>query len=324
MFWFFTASFFQVTTWVNGSVIYMWMNLIVLSFGLLYFRHFLEISGTAQSGAGVGCAVNTSRNTESGSSAGSASDRSISQQKNGLPILRMAGLFLYGLCAGASIENALCVLAVGLILYFFWSVKNRKRIGADYWAGMIGAAIGGLIMLLAPGSQERAAVVKAASETGNFLIDYSHRIGRETYYGMRYLLVPLAIALFLYLAAGGRKNRADQERGHVRFFFLSAFIGLYVMTFSCAWATRVLQFPLAVLIIAAGRSLVLLRAQLSTERRRGLQKAAAIAGAVLLLYVLIECVTGLIASRASGVPFDRVMMYTFQGEPNLMPGNGAE
>lgn len=300
MLWFFTASFYQVTIWVNGSIIYMWMHLIVLRFGLIYFRRYIELSNY----------------------------NLISQENQSRLkfILKIIGMFLFGFLAGLSMEPAMCTMAVGLILYSFWNIQKKYKIDYFYMSGIVGAFIGGCLLLFSPGSRERAEIVGQTSENIGIIMTYAYRIVRETYYGMRYLLIPISIFVFLLIISKSISDKVDYKKTYSLLMIVFAIISIYVMTFSAGWATRVLQFPLAILIIASGRQYVAIKNILDEHTRAAIRRAGVIAGGVMLVFVCLECATGLLASRQTGgqEPFDRVTVYTYQGEPSVIPGNGIE
>ena len=43
--WFFMPDFSEVVTWITGTVTYLWTNLIILIFGIMYYKAYCDVSG---------------------------------------------------------------------------------------------------------------------------------------------------------------------------------------------------------------------------------------------------------------------------------------
>ncbi|MBQ9334758.1 MAG: hypothetical protein IJS12_10540 [Lachnospiraceae bacterium] len=214
--WFFMPAFAEVVTWTTGCITYLWMNTVVLGFGLIYYRDYAGYSDKDESPG------------------------SVSQT-----ILRFVLMVLLGFCAGLSTETGACTLVFALFLYVCRAVRGHHKIRADRIAGIVSALVGFAVLMLAPGNRVRATVSATASENASFVSIYSFRIARESFYALMYLLIPAAICVGVYLW------RSEIEvRMNMLLFGVLALVSVFVLTFSAGFADRVFQFPILMLAVA--------------------------------------------------------------------------
>lgn len=152
--WLALPDFGQSCLWLTGSINYMWTVFAALCF-LLPYR---------ADAAGRGRAW-----------------------------LRVPGMFLLGVLAGWSGENACISAAVGVVLL----LARRRLLGlgvrAWHWAGLAGFLAGAAALFLAP-----AQALKADNMGGlGGLSTWISRIPSVSYHALKYLWLPLAIGLVL-------------------------------------------------------------------------------------------------------------------------------
>lgn len=310
--WFFMPDFMEVVTWTTGSITYLWMNTVIVIFGLLYYSDYLNGTGNA----GENGTVNgTSRS----------------------PLYIAGGVITYlllGLCAGLSDEAGACTLIFALLLYTAGMIISKRKIHIEKWAGIISCLAGFAILMLSPGNRIRIAASRESSGEGaSFVMTYVHRIGRETFYTLMFMTIPFAIWLALYLISEKKKINVKHVIGDVLsggpcIFILFAFAGIYVMTFPSGFANRIYQFPL--IMICIGTAMVLERIQAAYG---GMAIFVSIKGAlcvfmfILMLAALCEVVAGSLFGTQAGSFFDRQMMYYHIDDHSvdgLLPGNGIQ
>ncbi|MBQ8945660.1 MAG: hypothetical protein IJ058_13925 [Lachnospiraceae bacterium] len=307
--WFFMPDFEGVVTWTTGTVTYLWMNLIILVFGLWYYRDYLYKIGRLNPDV--------------------THDDMASGWKR---TAGFAGYACLGLCAGMSDEAGACALMLGLALYVFILLKRHKPIEPAKWIGIFSCAAGFGLLMLAPGNRVRSAAASGAAEAGASLISVGlHRVGRETFYTLLYLTIPVAICLILWVLAEKKKLRlasmiTDISAGGTFMYLALAFVSIYVMTFASGFADRIFQFPLLMITIAAGISLVrLISGATDGKMDKTVRTAVEIAVLLLLIMVLTEVTAGTLYACQSGTFFDRKMLlYRIDdlAVDGLMPGNG--
>lgn len=307
--WFFMPDFMEVVTWMTGSITYLWMNVVILGFGYIYYADMF----------GVGTNV-----TEKDGKYGALWKKAIC----------VIGLSCFGLCAGWSDESGACTLMVALFLYVVGRIRNKRAISADKWARIIFAIIGFGMLMLAPGNRIRIADAQGQAETGVSLAGILvHRLGRETFYSVLYLTIPIAICAFVYFM--NKEGRVtvrdvfnDWLNGGVPFFAFLAFISIYVMTFSAGFADRIFQFPFIMISVGFGIALSgFFKAHINVMWQMRIQRAAWIAIILLMILVLAEVTAGTLYSAQAGTFFDRRMFYYHINDAiidGLLPGNGIQ
>jgi len=192
--WFLTPVFGQNCLWLIGSCNYLWTTFIMLLFLCVY-----KFS--------------------------SSSNHSI---------LKVIGLFLFGVIAGWTNENT----AVGLIviitgLLFLEKYKTKGKIAKWKLSGLCGSMIGFLLLILAPGNFKRA---DRFAEEGALIVRWVKRFLMITEQGIDCLL-PLIIGLVVLITILFYYKK--KIKGEVFVYLLGAFLSIYAMVLSPGFADRI-------------------------------------------------------------------------------------
>ena len=297
MLWFFMPDFAEVVTWITGSATYLWTNLVILVFGLLYYRYYCECGADGKTSNGSGNVVLVS-------------------------ILYV----VLGFLAGLSNEAGACTILAALAIFAFAMIREMRKLQIYQILGAAAAAAGAALLILAPGNSVRI----EASESANagFLMKYLFRIGREGFYSVMFLAVPVVIGIAVYLYSM-YTNHATKRFGIELIFYVLAFISIFVMTFSAGFANRIFQLPLLLICIGFASSL---RRILDSNRHQSssadvaaapLYKSLSVAIALLTMVALFEVVAGTIYSAGKDSFFDRQMIYYhIYDTEGVLSGNG--
>lgn len=303
--WFFVPNFSGVVTWLTGSITYLWMNCLVMICGLLYYSNFIHVNDA---------------------------DNDI--KKKDVNIIKIMGYIFIGFCAGCSSETSACTLIFALFLYVMYCFRHNKKMFLHEWCGIVFVIIGFLILMLAPGNYERVAYVKSVSESANWLFNYIFRIGRETFYTLRFMTIPLATEWALFCVSRRSCKIKMKEalyeimQGKELFFLILSFVSIYVMTFSAGFAIRIFQFSSIMLFISMGISICKVYDMFYSKSEIVFSLAYKVFSKfllVLLLFVLVEIITGTLYVRQSGSFFEREMYYYYINDKttsDLLSGNG--
>lgn len=286
--WFLAPDFHETTLWLTGSITYMWENCIVLLFGYYYYKKYILISN--------------SQKTEHANIT-----------------ITCVGMTILGFLAGFSAEASSCALMFGLLVYAIWAYKTHNNPNVIDWCGAIGAILGWACLIFAPGNFARSEYVSNQFESSNIIFNYMWRIVRETYYGARFLFVPLAIAVVIGVIARHNNNSKNKDV----ILYIISFISIYVMTFSNAFAWRIFQFPFFILTIIIARNSMTLLNKIKNEDHNIIKKAVFSGMSILYLLAIIEITFGAVTYKVTGQPFDRQTIYYAIGEQGIFPGNGA-
>lgn len=296
--WLFTPSFGGLYLWMTGSVTYLWFMVPVLLHGLIYYRWMEGVSDPRRV-KGEGSFIKS--------------------------ICFSIGMFALGVVAGWSIEAASSILLASITVSLFFAWKRKLKNGIPYIFGWVGVLCGWGLLMFAPGNFVRAGFV---SESGNLLIKYLFRIGRETYYMILFLAIPLGVAIgfivFGYVQFSTRMDSRGEsskilwlencKRNPAPFLFLLlALLSVYIMTFSAAFSNRIFIMPLALLLITIG---FLLRDNLNSDGENGMERNAARVAATamlffLVLYCSVQILTALMTCSARKVPIEKYVDYHY-------------
>lgn len=205
--------------WQTGSINYLWGSTLILLFILPYFL-VLE------------------KNREV---------RKNSRVKN-------VGMFLFGIISGWTLEVGGFMLILTILWMLLYHKQKRQCIyNWEYW-GLIGTLIGFITMIIAPGNFARADIIIEKIEEKTLLEELLFRIMRESYYMLVHMW-PLFICIVGLILISKKNNIVIKEATdlkHILLLGFTAFMGVYAMTASPAYAERVLTTPIAYMIVLVG------------------------------------------------------------------------
>ena len=297
--WLFTPEYGMVLIWTNATTIYMWAQLPLLVFALIYYRTLTE-----------------------------------SERKNTTKLkvaTYSAGMILLGVLAGNSMEPTAATMAVVGFFWLIWCFKTKRGVRVWEITGIIGFFIGFATSVLSPGNAARAAVVREMVGKQNPIKDILIRIIRETYYTAKFMPVVIGASIALWLVAcaldvskgslipvgdAGIRSKIKilvKLRWKEPIFVAAAIMSIYMMTFSIAFALRIFLAPTILLIISMAISLNDIADRmlsLSDERMIGMVKSIV---CVLVLFVGIfvatQYITAMIEMYQSGEPFVKTTIF---------------
>jgi hypothetical protein len=186
--WAFTVNFAGVFLWISGACNYLWMLAILLSFLILYVHKYYSMNKMTIRPGWVKYLI-----------------------------------FVWGILAGWTNENAVCwiILALGL-----WIFKNRKQEGMETWMwfGLFGLCAGYFLLLLAPGNAVRADSYATVS-----IWSWSHiRFNLITFGVIEFFQV----FLWFFIIVSWRKIRSTQitEEGLRHLLLVKSFCALNLLS----------------------------------------------------------------------------------------------
>ena len=278
MLWFFMPTFGGEILWLTGSITYLWELLIVMAFGLVYYRACLMAEKERKVGG------------------------------RGSALLAALGMGVAGFLAGLSIEATSCTLMAALFFFAVWSIRRKRHLHIWEITGIIGALIGFCVLMLAPGNFSRYSHVAVEAAQRSALFEYIYRIFRETYYAFYYLTFPAGICIALSLLV------PKTAKKRILFFPMLAFISVYVMTFSNGFATRVFVTPLVLLTIGIGVAVKSIKMDagsvIQNSKRQRLFLVVIVC--TLILVALTQYATGVLRSVQTGETMYKEIGYTLQ------------
>ena len=324
--WFFMPDFAEVITWITGTVTYLWTNLAILGFGLLYYGYFHKVVASD-------CDVNVGGigGNSFGKTNGNQADIVMTTGKKiGLSV----GYIVLGFLAGLSNEAGACTIVFALVLFLAYMIYSKHSIRIYQILGAFSCAVGAALLILAPGNAVRTAASVAESAGHNVFIEYAFRIGREGFYSMTFLMIPFAIGLALSIFSYVRNNKAVKSGTNFLItaieviaseflFYIFAFVSVFVMTFSAGFANRIFQLPLLLICIGFAGSLLQL-----IWRKDGsflaFRKSLGALVIALTIMAAFEVVAGTMYSAAKGTFFDRqTIYYNIYDTEGVLSGNGT-
>ncbi len=300
MLWFFMPDFSEVVTWITGTVTYLWTNLIILIFGLMYYKTYCDVSDKK-------------------------AYTSADNQNTSNVILSTIIYIVLGFISGLSNEAGACTILFALMLFFIYMIYNKHKVQIYQILGAVSCAIGAAFLILAPGNSTRT--VAANAESDNIIKNYIFRIGRESFYTLMFLMIPFAIALGLtvyrhYKYAGTEANATKRKVNlpDEALFYLLAFVSVYVMTFAGGFANRIFQLPLLLIGIGFAASLAMI---VRAEGTLALRKSATAILIALSIMALFEVVAGTLYSAGRDSFYDRqTIYYHIYDTEGVLSGNG--
>lgn len=210
--WFFIPMFGDTVLWITGSANYLWGTTIILAF-LLPYRLY------------------------------EGKKRSTSKQA-----LLTVPLFLFGVIAGWTNENSAAGMLVIILSFFFYYKSNNWKIPIEYIIALLGALVGYVLMIIAPGNFARGG---DSIEISLFVLAY--RLFTYT----QNLFLDYGLLLILYLTSLILYNRFTQKEEASAIptsliYLLGAVTAIYAMLFSPQFPARAWFGIATLLIIAAG------------------------------------------------------------------------
>ncbi len=291
--WFFMPDFSEVMTWATGSITYLWTNFFLLAFGYLFYRDYYENSEKAN-------------------------------------LRNILCYVFFGFLAGQSNEAGACTMIFAIIIFVVFSLYNKKHIYLHQILGICALIIGTATLILAPGNRIRISEVEASSAASNVIKNYLFRFARETFYGVMFLMIPLAICIGLYFI---RQKKSWKDKGIL--FAILALVSIYVMTFSAGFANRIYQLPLLLLTIVFSISIddiwfntvnpIICKMDQSDKFISNIKRSITAFIAAMMLMVVFEVVAGTIYAESRKSFFDRQMIYYhIYDNEGALSGNGIQ
>ena len=186
--WTFTVNFAGVFLWISGACNYLWMLAILLSFLILYVHKYYRMN-------------------------------KITIRSGWAKYL----IFVWGILAGWTNENAVCWI---ILMLGMWLFKSRKQEGVEVWMwyGLFGLCAGYFLLLFAPGN-----VVRAGSYANVNIWSWSH---------MRFNLITFGVLeffqvfLWFFIILSWRKIRDVKitEEGLRHLWLVKFFIALNLLS----------------------------------------------------------------------------------------------
>lgn len=204
--WFLLPAFGEDFLWITGSANYLWGTLFIILFFYPYCKLIFNNS-----------------------------------QKQDKSILKATLFFICGGIAGWTNENTALAMIIGCILILLWIKISKEKI--PYWAisGTIGALLGYILMVSAPGNYVRYQIILSVGwnyTPGSNSFDKIFLL-TQLFYEKTFPILCIFILLLIRYTAF--KNTAKQKK-HIftsLLFLIMGFIAFGVMCFSPVFPSRV-------------------------------------------------------------------------------------
>lgn len=209
--WFLQPVFAETALWITGSSNYLWGTLLILLFLLPY--------------------------------------RLYKSKKLSLFKSITASLFMLigGVIAGWTNENTAAAMIVMIICFIIYYKLNKEATPIWMYAGLLGAIIGYILMIVAPGNFVRA----EGTSISPFLILY-----RFLTYSQRFInylgLLNLGIALLMIMYINIKPSNRKATLSYILIYFIGLFISIYIMIASPGFPARAWFGTITLNIIAFG------------------------------------------------------------------------
>lgn len=209
--WFLQPVFAETILWITGSSNYLWGTLIILLFLLPYRLYKNKKSHLIKS------------------------------------IVISICMFIGGVIAGWTNENTAAAMLAMIICFIIYHKFNKEVIPLWMYTGLVGAIIGYIVMIAAPGNFARA----EGTSISPFLIIY-----RFLTYSQRFInylgLLNLAIALLMIAYIKISSNSRKATLSYILIYFIGLFISIYIMIASPGFPARAWFGTITFNIIAFG------------------------------------------------------------------------
>lgn len=209
--WLTQPAFAETTLWITGSANYLWGTLIILTYILPYRLYKNKQVPTIKS------------------------------------ILSAILMFLIGIAAGWTNENTAAAMIVIIALFLYYYKRNNWIIKPWTYCGLIGATIGYIAMIIAPGNLARA------EGTSNSLFMAVYRLLTHTQTFVDYLGVVNLGTIILYILYNRFAKKKKRTTLHLAFIYLiGVFISIYIMVMSPSFPARAWFGTIVLNIIVLG------------------------------------------------------------------------
>jgi len=210
--WILQPAFAETVLWITGSANYLWGTLIILAF-LLPYRLY---NGDVVVGNIKG-------------------------------IVLSIAMFLFGIIAGWTNENTAAGMIIMIITYIIYYKYRKQEIAFYLYGGLVGAIIGYILMIAAPGNFVRA----EGTGFSPFVILYRILMAtRSLVYYVGVLNLGVAILLILYLKFTEANTRLVIP--FVIIYYIGWFVSIYVMAGSPGFPARAWFGPITLNIVIFG------------------------------------------------------------------------
>lgn len=205
--WFLLPTYGQTCIWLIGSCNYLWTTVIILFF-VSRFRNF-------------------------------------EQQKDS--IIKIIAMFLLGVIAGWTNENTSFGMLVIICGFLFVQKKSKQKIHKWEISGLIGAILGFLILILAPGNFERA---EKLSDRTFIVIKLLKRIVTYTINMTEYTMPILILGVILITIYIYNKKKISLQ---TYIYMIAGFLTIYAMLLSPSFPERAWTGVIVFWIIACAQ-----------------------------------------------------------------------
>lgn len=204
--WFSLPVFGQTFLWLIGSCNYLWTSVIILAF-LLPFR------------------------------------QNIDRKDSPMLIIRM---FLIGIIAGWTNENTAfgLIISIALLILHYKKSKAKNKIKKWHISGLVGAIIGFVIMILAPGNFVRKDVV---IDNTFFIVKWIYRVLGYTYTLVEFLL-PCIVIIVVATSIKIYKKQKIEIQSYI--YLIASILCVYSMVLSPEFPERAWTGVFVFIIIA--------------------------------------------------------------------------
>lgn len=211
--WFFIPAFAETLLWLVGSANYLWGTILCLIM-LLPYRLYLYNPQRFKDGA-----------------------------------LSQIAIFIFGILSGWTNENTAAAMIVMIFLFMILYRINKIDVKKLHIAGLVGSIIGYMIMMLAPGNYERAALHKDNRPILKALFIHLKDVIKTSLKYMFPLFIILIIlsCLFIYLS----KNHTEAIFSCI-IYFIGSLIAIFLMVIPYACPDRALFGAISYIIISVG------------------------------------------------------------------------
>ncbi len=212
--WFLLPAFGQNILWLVGACNYLWGATLVLLF-LLPIRFYIDNKTYSNS------------------------------------IFLVIGMFLLGILAGWTNENNSAAMVACVLLFLIYRIYNKQKIAYWHISGFIGALVGFLILILAPGNHVRS---EEFANDFSFIKNIYNRFLSINNCFVEYLTSALIILIIVSILAHFHGKYKGKKILLNSIYVIGSFLGIYSMLLSPTFPDRAWMGPITFLIISIGYS----------------------------------------------------------------------